>query len=195
MEKELFIKKIADYIKRMEGGLGRGKEDNAASYPAPWPYNGQTGWHTNKGVTYRVFESNAKKLGYAVTPSNFFEMPDAIWWKIFSNVFLAAWPLSKIDHLPRIQAVIVTWAWNSGNGGAEIYLARFQRSYFGVKDGDITKTEIVDNFNKYVTAKNELEVFNALCDQRIQDYRKMSDYPTYGRGWENAVEKFRKEFK
>jgi hypothetical protein len=176
MTHEIFIQKIAAYIKRMEGGLGRGQEDNAAKYPAPWAYQGKTGWHTNKGVTYAVFEANGKKLGYEVNAKNFFEMPDVIWWKIFNNVFLAQWNLSKIDHLPRIQAVIISWAWNSGNAGAEKYLARFQRDYFKVQDSNITKLEIIDNFNKYVKAKDEVKVFLALCDRRKEDYSQMSEF-------------------
>lgn len=194
MTKELFIKKIAAFIKRIEGGLGRGSEDNASSYPAPWPYKGQTGWHTNKGVTFRTFESNAKKLGYKVTPENFFEMPDDIWWKIFSQVIMSPWNLSRIDHLPRIQAVIITWSWNSGPGGTERLLADFQREVMGIKDSNITKTEIIENFRKHVNSSNELKWFNALCDRRIEDYKQMEDYPTYGKGWLNAVAKFRKEF-
>lgn len=195
MTKELFIKKIAAYIKRIEGGLGRGQEDNAAEYPAPWTYKGLKGWHTNKGVTFRTFESNAKKLGYEVTPKNFFEMPDDIWWKIFQNAFLAQWNLSQIDHLPRIQAVIVTWAWNSGNGGAEGYLADFQRDIMGVEDKNITKSEIVANFNKLVKPKDEIAIFDKLCARRKEDYSKMDDYEEYGNGWFIAVDKFIKEFR
>lgn len=195
MTKELFITKIAAYIQRMEGGLGRGLADNASSYPAPWTYQGKTGWHTNKGVTFRTFEANAKKLGYEVSPKNFFEMPDDIWWKIFQNAFLAQWNLSEIDHLPRIQAVIVTWAWNSGNGGAERLLANFQREKMGIVDSNITKAEIIQNFKKKVAPANEIEWFDKLCARRKEDYSKMSDFGTYGRGWYNAVDKFIKEFR
>lgn len=195
MTKELFITKIAAYIQRMEGGLGRGLADNASSYPAPWTYQGKTGWHTNKGVTFRTFEANAKKLGYEVTPNNFFEMPDVIWWKIFKNQFLNQWQLDEIDHLPRIKAVIITWAWNSGNGGTERLLANFQREKMGIVDSNITKAEIIQNFKKKVTPANEIEWFDKLCERRKEDYSKMSDFVTYGRGWYNAVDKFIKEFR
>jgi len=195
MTKELFISKIVAYIQRMEGGLGRGTADNASSYPAPWSYKGLTGWHTNKGVTFRTFEANAKKLGYEVTPKNFFEMPDIIWWKIFQSAFLNQWNLDEIDHLPRIKAVIITWAWNSGNGGTERLLANFQREKMGVVDSNITKVEIIQNFKKKVTPANEIEWFDKLCARRKEDYSKMSDFGTYGRGWYNAVDKLIKEFR
>src|SRR5690606_10527030 len=106
--------------------------DTASSYPAPWSYKGQTGWHTNKGITYQTFVSNASRLGYEATAENFFKMPDEIWLKILKGVYMKAFPLDRISHLPRIQAVIITWAWGSGPAGAERYLANFQRQVMGI---------------------------------------------------------------
>lgn len=190
----MLLGKLSKFIQKWEGGLSRDTKDTASSNPAPWTYKGQTGWHTNKGITYSAFVSNANRLGYAPTAENFFTMPDAIWYKILKEVYVKGFPIEKIAHLPRIQAVIITWAWGSGIGGAELRLARFQREVMGIQDSNITRTEIVDNFKKRITPLNELEWFNKLCDRRLADFKKMSSWSAHGNGWTNRLNDFRKTF-
>lgn len=190
----MLLGKLSTFIKRWEGGLSRDPADDASSNPAPWSYNGQTGWHTNKGVTYTTFQSNAKKVGYEVNAKNFFEMPDSIWYGILKESYVKGFPIDRIAHLPRIQAVIITWAWGSGVGGAETRLARFQREVMGINDSNITKDEIVDNFRKRINPFNELEWFNKLCDRRLADFKKMDDWSRFGKGWSNRLNDFRKTF-
>lgn len=188
----MLLEKLVPFLKDQEGGLSRATTDTASAHPAPWSYNGQTGWHTNKGITYSTFISNASKLGYAATADNFFKMPDAIWGKILTGVYMAAFPLERISHLPRIQAVITTWAWGSGVGGSTSRLANFQREVMGINDSNITPEEIVNNFLLKVNPLNEREWFNKLCDRRLQDFKKMSTWSVNGRGWSNRLDKFRK---
>ncbi len=188
------LQRLASFIKKWEGGLSRDPNDSASRTPAPWSYRGKTGWHTNKGVTYATFKRYAPSLGYEVTPENFFSMPDPLWLGILKKGFMKSWPLHKIDHLPRIQAVIITWAWGSGNSGAESRLARFQREEMGIKDSNITKAEIVDNFKKRVNILNEKYWFHKLCDRRLQDFKKMRSWPVHGRGWTRRLNDFRKTF-
>jgi len=190
----MLVSKLVPFIQKWEGGLSRDPKDTASANPAPWSYKGQTGWHTNKGVTYSTFKSIAPKVGYAVTAENFFSMPDALWYKILENGFMKAFPLSKISHLPRIQAVIISWAWGSGPGGAERYLANFQRQVMGIQDSNITPTEIVENFKKRINPLNEKEWFLKLCDRRAQDFSKMATYSVHGKGWINRLNDFRKTF-
>lgn len=189
-----FSKKLVAYIQKWEGGLSRDPKDTASKNPAPWTHNGLTGWHTNKGVTYETFSSLATSLGYAPTAQNFFTMPDDIWYKILWNGYAKPFQLERINHLPRIQAVIISWAWGSGVGGATTRLARFQREVMGIQDGNITTLEIVGYFNQLVTAKNEIEVFNKLCDRRLQDFQKMPSWNAHGKGWTNRLNDFRKTF-
>src|SRR5690606_1286436 len=106
--KTMLLSKLVPFIQEKEGGLSRDPGDNASAYPAPWTYDGHDDWHTNKGITYQTFKSNAKRLGYEPSAKNFFEMPDSIWLNILKNVYMSAYPLHRIDHLPRIQAVIIT---------------------------------------------------------------------------------------
>lgn len=188
------LQKLVPFIQKWEGGLSRDPHDRASAYPAPWVYNGKSGWHTNKGITFSTFQSNAHKLGYKVSPENFFLMPDALWLKILKNGFMMSYPLHKIDHLPRIQAVIITWAWGSGLYGSERRLANFQREVMGIKDSNITKAEIVEIFNRKITPFNEKMWFEKLCDRRLEDFKRMGTWGAHGRGWTRRLNDFKQTF-
>lgn len=194
IQSNAMLLKLVPFIQKWEGGLSRDPNDTASSQPAPWTYQGKTGWHTNKGITYATFKGNASRLGYAPTAENFFQMPDDLWLKILRGGYMSAFPLDQINHLPRIQAVIITWAWGSGVGGAESRLAKFQREVMGVNDSNITKAEIVANFKKKINPMNEREWFNKLCDRRAEDYSKIPTCSTHCRGWNNRLREFRQLF-
>lgn len=189
-----FEKKLVDYILQKEGGLSRQPADNAAANPAPYTHNGYNDWHTNMGITWKAFESNASKLGYQVNYQNFFFMPHSIWYKILKEVYMQGYPLERIDHLPRIKAVIITWAWGSGLGGSEKRLADYQREVMGIVDSNITRPEIVENFRKHINGMNERAYFDSLCNRRLEDFKKMNDWPVFGNGWSKSLERFRKLF-
>ena len=191
---DMLLRKLVPFIQKFEGGLSRDPNDTASRFPAPWSYNGKTGWHTNKGITYNTFKNSASRLGYAPTAKNFFEMPDDIWMKILKGGYMSTYPLDDINHLPRIQAVIITWAWGSGVSGSEVRLARFQREEMGIVDSNITREEIVANFKKKISPVNERMWFNKLCDRREADFRKMGTFPVHGRGWLKRLAEFRKLF-
>lgn len=186
--------KLIPFVKKWEGGLSRDPDDNASSDPAPWTYKGKSGYHTNMGVTYSTFKSMAGKVGYEVTAQNFFNMSNAIWYGILKHGYMKSYPLEKLNHLPRIQAVIITWAWGSGTGGSERHLANFQREHFGIKDSDITKAEIVKNFTERVNPLNEKAIFNLLCNERESFFKRHEDYWKYGKGWLNRLNDFRATF-
>ncbi len=190
----MLISKLKPFIEKWEGGLSRDPNDTAGSNPAPWSYNGLTGWHTNKGITYSTFVGNASRLGYAATKENFFNMPDALWLKILKGAYVNAFPIEKIAHLPKIQAVIITWSWGSGTGGAERYLANFQREEMGIQDSNITPAEIVDNFKRKINPLNESIWFEKLCDRRLADYKNMKTWSAHGNGWTNRLNDFKKTF-
>ena len=189
----MMLEKLVPFMLKFEGGLSRDPSDTASRNPSPWTYKGKTGWHTNKGVTYSSFVGLAKKVGYIPNSKNFFEMPDTIWMGILREGYMKPYPLDIIDHLPRVQAVIITWAWGSGVGGAKWRLARFQKEKM-----DVTRTstylDIVSNFDKQITVLNEREWFNKLCDQREKDFRKMKTFPVHGRGWLRRLAEFRTLF-
>lgn len=186
--------KLIPFILKKEGGLSRDPQDTASKNPAPWPYdngNGmQTGWHTNKGVTYTTFIGNASKAGYAPTADNFFKMPNNVWRPVL-RAYEEAFPIERIKHLPKIQAVIITWAWGSGPHGTETRLARFQREVMGIEDDNITRAEIVENFRRRITRANEEMWFQKLNDRRAEDFAKMPTFSAHGRGWLKTLKRFR----
>jgi hypothetical protein len=107
---------------------------------------------------------------------------------------LDAYPLNRINHLPRIKAIISDWCIHSGGGGSEGYLADFQRDVFKVEDSNITKSEIVDNFNKYVNRSNEKHVFELLLKRRLTDFAQMSGWNGNKNGWKSRLESLRSTF-
>ena len=78
---------IVSFIKSKEGGLSSATTDTASRNPAPCG-NGSNGkpYHTNKGVTWETFSSNASSLGYTASCSNFLNMPMKFGVKFISKV-------------------------------------------------------------------------------------------------------------
>jgi lysozyme family protein len=182
------------FIKKWEGGLSNDPRDTyPASFPAPCVYRGQSGWHTNKGIIYRTFHSNAAKLGYSASCENFFSMPDYIWLKIYKAGF---WDKFLLDSYrsQSIADVIVSLAWGSGIGGAYRQLAKFLNRNFGSSlpenTGGYSQNNaqfIRDTFNKLTrNAIAEKRVHTKLLDHYRQFYISLNN-PTYIRGWLNRV--------
>ena len=107
---------IISFIKSKEGGLSSATTDTASRNPSPCG-NGSNGqpYHTNKGVTWSTFSSNASSLGYSASCSNFLNMPDDVWGKIYKQGY---WNPMKGDEV-RNQAIANTFVemnWGSGMG-------------------------------------------------------------------------------
>ena len=101
---DTFIK----FTKKWEGGLSRDTHDSASAYPNPLTHRNKTGWHTNKGITYKVWES----VYGEDKARDFFKMPDKMWWKIMKTRY---WDAVKGDLLPVSIAIYTTGiAWGSG---------------------------------------------------------------------------------
>lgn len=188
------MSKLANFIKKWEGGLSNDPSDTASSNPAPCSFKGKSGYHTNKGITWSTFKTHAPRFGYKADCETFFNMPDDLWFKILTKVYAGAFPLDKIKHLPSIQAVIITWAWGSGVAGAERRLANFQREVMGFTSSNITPSQIVENFRSRINPVNEKEWFNKLCDRRLEDFKKMATWSAHGNGWTARLNDFRKTF-
>lgn len=185
--------KQVNFIKKWEGGLSNDPRDaGPASNPAPCSYNGQTGWHTNKGIIYSTFVANAK-LGYVASCENFFAMPDYIWLKIYKASF---WDKFLLDSY-RSQAiadVVVSLAWGSGLGGAYKQLAKFFNANFGTNL--VAKTsgynpenvkKIRDLFRIHTrTALSEKRVHELLIEHMRQFYISLNR-PVYLKGWLNRL--------
>ncbi len=143
---------ITSWIKKWEGGLSKAKSDTASAFPVP----DGSGYHTNKGVTWKTFVSLAPKLGYTATPKLFYDMPDEVWSKIFKSSY---WDIVRGDEI-KSQAIadtLVDFAWGAGPGRAVTQLQRYLkvRASGHMDDGTLRvlnqadETSVHDGFSAY----------------------------------------------
>jgi len=179
---------VIPYIKKAEGGLSRALTDSASKNPAPWAYNGKTGWHTNKGVQYLTFKDMASVVGYENNAANFFTMPDNIWIGIFKEGY---WKPMKCDlyDSQAIANTVVDFAWASGVGGARKLLIDYLKSKGIFADGSIT---ISQGLNSLVKKDGEAKAFNDLIDYRKQSFKNLNQ-PANLPGWLSRMEQLRKQ--
>lgn len=176
------VSHIRSLVLKWEGGLSNNPSDTASSNPAPWPYNGQTGWHTNKGITYTTFVNLAPKLGYAVTPLNFFTMPDAIWDMIFANGYWNPWNLNNMNS-QAIADLIGDMAWGSGIYGSFSSIKKYlaTKGYANIN----TTADAVSAINK-LSMSNEQKIFLELIDWRTNFFKSLGQ-PQFLTGWLNRL--------
>ena len=162
------IKYIIPFTYKWEGGLSRATTDSASKNPAnisPYTINGQSGWHTNKGITYSVFKAGASKYGYQDTLNNWKDMPHDIWLKITKSGY---WDRLKLDtyNSQPVANVMFSWVWGSGlawQPRMERYLKtkgiNWARNNFG---------DLATNLNGLVTKDGEKKIFDELVEQKKQ---------------------------
>ena len=171
---------IIGLTKKWEGGLSRDPKDRASKYPSPYTYKGKTGWHTNKGVTYKTFEIASKKYGFPNTAKNFIEMPDAIWNKIAKGLY---WDTQDLDSLKSdgvaFQLFFSKWAGRT-NSKIKSYLESKQLNWDG------TDKTIATTFNKLIDKQGEEKTINDLGNLQAQHFIKLNE-PTHQKGWLDRV--------
>ncbi|MDQ3110518.1 MAG: hypothetical protein M3R17_11545 [Bacteroidota bacterium] len=183
-----------DFIKKWEGGLSNDPRDSfPASHPAPCYYMGQSGWHTNKGIIYSTFESNAAKLGYEASCDNFIKMPEHIWLKIYKASF---WDKFLLDgyRSQSLADIIVSLAWGSGIAGAYKQLAKFFNTHYGETFPTASSAYSLEHAKKFrqlfnhlsFTGMGEKRVHEKLIQHLRQFYISLNN-PTYIKGWLNRV--------
>lgn len=174
----------ASFIKPGEAGLSRATTDVAHLNPAPWAHNGQTGWHTNKGITFETFKTYAPVLGYTCDAATFFSMPDDVWNKIFKKVY---WDAIDADHINSnvIATYAVSWEWGSGAGGGKIRLINFlakQSKY-------VNASQIATALNQ-LSAAGERTLFEAMLADREKQFIAMNQ-PANLEGWLGRLNRYR----
>jgi lysozyme family protein len=166
------------YIQKAEGGLSRATTDTASKHPSPWVYQGKTGWHTNRGITYQTFIQLSQKAGYAPSMNNFIFMPDSVWFGIYKTGF---WEPMAGD-LYTSQAIanaVVDDAWASGTGGAIKSLSKYLK-FKGLTANNAT--ELAKGFNQLVADQGEKRIFDELIDWRKQFFISLHQAANE-RGW------------
>jgi len=178
---------IISFIKSKEGGLSSATTDTASRNPSPCG-NGSNGkpYHTNKGVTWSTFSSNASSLGYSSSCSNFLNMPDDIWGKIYKQGY---WNPMKGDDVKNqaIANTFVEMAWGSGVGGATSFLKQFFKTSYNKSFANIS--EIVNYVNDLDKKGQTPELFEKLYDFRANKYKALNQ-PKNLKGWLNRLDAF-----
>lgn len=184
---------IEDYVKcckKWEGGLSRDTADRASAHPCPTPFNGKTGWHTNKGITYPVWVSlNGKDKDHL-----FFEMPDENWWKIFKVLYFDRVKGDQFTSL-NIACMVAAFAWGSGATPAGKILQR-ALNLLGENlsvDGVIGPKTI-----EAANSKNATELFDVLMNEREKFFRNIAtkgQNAKFLKGWLNRLEDYKTKFR
>lgn len=172
---------IRPFIQKWEGGLSKNPADTAARNPAPWTYNNQTGWHTNKGVTYATFLGMSTRLGYEPSAQNFFAMPSPIWDGIFKQGYWDPWELDRMRS-QIIADLIADFAYMSGTAGSFNSI----KKYLAGKGITVsTRGQAVDALNKISLGK-EQQIYNELLAHREAFFKSLNQ-PTFLNGWLNRL--------
>jgi hypothetical protein len=176
------FKDIKGLTLKKEGGLSRASTDTARFYPSPYTHNGLTGWHTNKGITYKVFESASKKFGFKNNSENFIIMPDAIWDKIAKDLF---WDELKLDSLKSngVAFQLFSWHWGAGTG----WFPRMKR-YLTSKgiEWNEKKSTLAEAINKLIDKQGEKQTISDL-DKQQQEFYTSLNQPANINGWISRI--------
>lgn len=189
-------KNIIPFIKRAEGGLSSATTDTASRNPSPCG-NGKNGkpYHTNKGIQWITFKGLASKGGYSATCSNFLNMPDSVWNKVYKTGF---WDAIKGDQIKNqaIANTFVEMTWGSGLGcsnfpkcksGTIPFLNQFFKRYYNVNLSSVN--EFVDYVNKLDEQGKSSELFEKLNQFRANKYKALNQ-PKNLQGWLNRLSGF-----
>jgi lysozyme family protein len=172
-----------DYILKWEGGLSKHPRDSAARHPVP----DGSGYHTNKGITWRVFRSIYGSGQDAVV--RFYRMsPDD-----FRGIYKLYWNGVKADSISsQILAEYATdFAWGSGVAGASRQIQKWlnTQGYKVWVDGKIGN-QTITAINQLIEDKGEKIAFESLDAHRRHFLSRLRDFDVFGRGWYNRLNDF-----
>lgn len=185
------IAKYVEFTKRWEGGLSRDKNDSASSYPCPTPYDGKTGYHTNVGITYKVWVSVFGKDN----DQRFYTMSPEDWFKVFKGLY---WDQVKADSFNSINiGIFVTgMAWGSGKKQA---IKSLQQALINLGKLNLEDKDGILG-NKTITAANSVEpraLYDALLAERERFFRVIGvgKNAKFLKGWLNRLDDYKKTFR
>lgn len=184
---------LIKHISAWEGGLSSDPRDTCAKKPSSIinPKDGNP-YHTNRGVCFMTWESQAKKLGYDSTSKGFINMTKDQWRGIIKNGF---WQPLFLDPLrsQKIAELLLETHWGSGMGGVKP-LYRYMQSQVGLTDKDVDGVpgmNTTNAVNKYIKTKaREDALYQKMWDFRMNWLRKLGENPKYTwalRGWTNRM--------
>lgn len=187
-------KHIIPHILKWEGGLSKDTNDSASKNPCPKTFNGVSGYHTNRGITWTTFCAYCKDFN--LDPLNktdeFFNLSQETAGKVFKRLY---WDRVKADFVDSIPVAncLAQWAWGSGSAGAWNILIGYINKQGKTADKWINAIEFLNARCKEVGAK---VVFNELCDEREAFFNKIAQPGTknnkFLKGWLNRLASFKK---
>lgn len=132
------------------------------------------GGMTNLGVTKASWEAF---LNRDVTEAEMRALTPASVKPFYKAMY---WDKLKCDDLPSgVDYAAYDFAVNSGVGRAAKYLQRIA----GVKEDGVIGRMSVDA----ICAYDPSQMVDDLCDMRLNFLRSLSNFSTFGRGWESRV--------
>lgn len=168
-------KYIIPFILKWEGGLSRDVVDTASDYQVP----DGSGNHTNKGVTWKVWEFIFGNSAESV--KRFYAMNSSDWGQIFKQLFWDKIGGDKIKS-QRIADVLANWVWAAGISAPSIAI---QKIVGVTPDGIIGKQTI-----QAINASNEMDTFTKLKAENISFFNNLASKPQYKKfknGWANRL--------
>ena len=183
------IKQYIEFVKRWEGALSKDTADSAAKYPCPTPYKGKSGYHTNVGITYKVWVSMFGKDN----DKRFFLMNDEDWFDIWNQLYFKPMQADRIKSM-SVAIFMVGMAWGSGMRQAVISTQKVVNQVGKEKirmDGVIGKMTI-----QAINDADENDMFAALIEERARFFRAIAKGKNekFLKGWLNRLADYNKTF-
>jgi lysozyme family protein len=183
------ISQYIEFVKRWEGGLSKDTADSAAKYPCPTPYKGKSGYHTNVGITYKVWVSMFGKGN----DKRFFLMNDEDWFAIWNRLYFEPMQADQINSM-SVAIFMVGMAWGSGMRQAVISTQKVVNQIGQAKvevDGVIGPRTI-----QAINETNENDMFSGLIEERGRFFKAIAKGKNakFLKGWLRRLESYRVTF-
>lgn len=186
------------HVAKFEGGLSADPRDKASAFSSNYlmPSGKFKGLpvHTNKGVTYRTWDTYAKRKNFTPTGANFVNMTKAQWFDIAKVLYWDASLCNEINS-QGVAEILFEARWGGGFAtmvrDVQIYLnskgVKNNKGQSLIVDHAIGKNsvEAINNWTK--SKSNEQDMVKHLSEKRLTYLRKLSDWSVWGKGWTNRV--------
>jgi lysozyme family protein len=166
---------IVPFIKQAEGGLSKNPQDQAAAYPVA----DGSGYHTNKGITWKTWSNNFGSTQASIF--GFYNMTDGNWEYIFKKYYWNAISGDQISS-QKIADILVNWVWMSGSytpvKNLQYILGITQDGQFGpITLAALNNSNQADTYNK----------LKGLQTAFINNLGSQPKYSMFLTGWTNRL--------
>jgi lysozyme family protein len=171
------IKFYLPLVRQLEGSLDRDTYDAAAAHPCPTPYFGESGWHTNCGITWSIW---SEVIGNDVQATErWFKMSDDDLAFIVGKFYWNPINCNSIVSIP-VAIIFCDWDYNSGQGTATKHIQRI----VGVDDDGICGNGTITAIN----SKEPNTLYQDIMAARKAFYISLNNQKEID-GWLNRLDK------